>query len=553
MRPRLWQPPVALTVAERAIITRIKRAKLFVFLRLWRHELFDAAFQAELATVYADRPKGQPPVPPAQLALAAVLQAYAGASDDEVIEAAAMDRRWQLVLDCLETARVPFSKGTLVGFRQRLIAHDLDRRLVERTVELAERVGKRMGPTNSGDAGGFSPRALRAALDSSPLWGAGRVEDTHNLLGHALRKALALVARQSGRTLAEEATAAGTPVLSGSSLKAALDLNWDDPAARGHALGRVLAALDAVEAYLATQPLDVAPPPVQEELRASLATAQQVRAHDIEFVEPPATPPVGSPAGPTPVLRQGVARDRRISIEDGAMRHGRKSKAQRVDGYKRHVLSDLDRGVVRAVAVTPANVPEAQATDALTADLARQDVTLAELHLDRAYLSSTLVRERPPELAIFCKAWPVRAVGDRFAKTAFRLDWDQHTIRCPNDVALPFAPGGTVRFPAETCATCPLQARCTTSPHGRSVAIHPDERLLAELRRRQRTAAGRAQLRERVAVEHTLAHVGHWQGDRARYLGERKNLFGLRRCAVVNNLHVIARAPARSLASASAN
>lgn len=73
------------------------------------------------------------------------------------------------------------------------------------------------------------------------------------------------------------------------------------------------------------------------------------------------------------------------------------------------------------------------------------------------------------------------------------------------------------------------------------MTIHPDERLLAELRQRQQTAAGRAKLRERVAVEHSLAHVGHWQGDRARYLGERKNLFDLRRVAAVHNLHIWAR------------
>jgi NAD(P)-dependent dehydrogenase (short-subunit alcohol dehydrogenase family) len=34
-----------------------------------------------------------------------------------------------------------------------------------------------------------------------------------------------------------------------------------------------------------------------------------------------------------------------------------------------------------------------------------------------------------------------------------------------------------------------------------------------------------------VAVEHTLAHLGRWQGDRARYVGRRKNLFDLRRTA----------------------
>lgn len=63
---------------------------------------------------------------------------------------------------------------------------------------------------------------------------------------------------------------------------------------------------------------------------------------------------------------------------------------------------------------------------------------------------------------------------------------------------------------------------------------------MQELRERQSTVVGRTQLRQRVAVEHTLAHVGHWQGDHARYLGLRKNLFDLRRVAVVHNLHVIA-------------
>jgi hypothetical protein len=86
-----------------------------------------------------------------------------------------------------------------------------------------------------------------------------------------------------------------------------------------------------------------------------------------------------------------------------------------------------------------------------------------------------------------------------------------------------------------------LKAQCTTSAKGRSVSIHPDEALLIELRQRQKTTQGRAQLRERVAVEHTLAHIGQWLGRRARYRGVRKNLFDLRRCAVIHNLHVLAR------------
>jgi Transposase DDE domain/Transposase domain (DUF772) len=486
-----------------------------VFLRVQRHAIFDVAFQEELATLYADRSKGHPPVPPALLALVTLLQAYTGAGDAEAVEATVMDRRWQLVLDCLDCTDAPFSQGTLVAFRERLIAADLDRRLIERTVAIAAQTK------------GFGHTKLRAALDSSPLWGAGRVEDTYNLVGHALRKALGVLARQQGRELAAEAGAAGAPLVGASSLKAALDCDWDDPAARAEALGQVLAALEAVEAHVTAPPAS----PAQAAAQQSVAVAQQVVQQDV------AARPDGTMA-----LRQGVAPERRISVEDPDMRHGRKSRTQRVDGYKRHVLRDLDSRLIRAVGVTRANAPEASVAPAIVADLAPQAVTLTELHIDRAYLSSTLVRERAPELTIFCKAWPVQR-GPHCAKTAFTLEWERGVLRCPHQVEMPFVPGETVHFPAATCAACPVRAQCTDSPHGRSVTIHPDERLLEELRARQATPQGRATLRQRVHVEHSLAHIGTWQGDRARYKGQRKNLFDLRRTAVVENLHVLQSLP----------
>jgi Transposase DDE domain/Transposase domain (DUF772) len=514
VRPVVWRPPAEPSPAEQMVIKAVRRARLFVFLRLHRGELFDEEFQAELARAYADRPKGQPPVPPAQLALATIVQAYTGVSDDEVIEATVMDRRWQLVLDCLGADAPPFSKGTLVGFRKRLIETDLDRRLVERTVALAARTG------------GFGPRALRAALDSSPLWGAGRVEDTINLMGHALRKALGVIAVLQGRGQAAGtavvAAQAGVPQLAASSLKAALDRDWDDPAARDLALALVLGLLDQVEAFAARQFGDQA-------AAAAVAVARQVRDQDVDL------------AGSAPALRRGVAKDRRISVEDAQMRHGRKSRSVLFNGYKRHVLTDLDTGMVTAVGITPANAPEASVTGDITADLDAAGLRLAELHIDRAYLSSVLVRDRGPDLAIYCKAWRVRNTTGRYAKDQFTIDFAAGQLTCPAGVSMPLQPGKTVRFPKDTCAACPLRQRCTTSSNGRSVSIHPDEALLAELRQRQQTPAGRAELRERVQVEHALAHVGHWQGRRARYRGTRKNLLDLRRVAVVHNLHVIAR------------
>ena len=68
-----------------------------------------------------------------------------------------------------------------------------------------------------------------------------------------------------------------------------------------------------------------------------------------------------------------------------------------------------------------------------------------------------------------------------------------------------------------------------------------NEALQKKLRRLQSTRAGRAKLRERVGVEHRLAHIANRQGPRARYRSARKNTFDLRRLAAIQNLETVAR------------
>jgi hypothetical protein len=276
------------------------------------------------------------------------------------------------------------------------------------------------------------------------------VEDTYNLLGHALRKALGVIARQQRRGLADVANETGARLVGDVSLKAALDLDWDDPTARETALRRVLDALAGCERWLDAHPEVVKAHPT---VLTSLATAEAVRDQDV----------TASAAG-TPTLRDGVAPDRRISSEDGQMRHGRKSCSQLIDGYKRHVLRDLDSGLIAAVGVTPANLPEAPVTDSISLDLQVQRLTLRELHIDRAYLSSHLVRERDDDLLICCKAWPVHN-EPHIAKTAFVLDWNQHQIRCPDGCVLPFTPSAV----ADACCGSAARAakrggRCAYTP-----------------------------------------------------------------------------------------
>jgi SNF2 family DNA or RNA helicase len=171
----------------------------------------------------------------------------------------------------------------------------------------------------------------------------------------------------------------GAEFISGASVKAALDIDWDNPEERSIALSKLLVALQEVENWLEqNHQLGVA-----DSIEQNLKVARQVQSQDVEVT-----------ANGTVQLRHGVAKNRRISVEDPTMRHGRKSRNQRFDGYKRHVLTDLDIGIVRAVGLTPANVPEAWVSDAISNDLKAQDVTLVELQIDRAYLSSKLVRHR---------------------------------------------------------------------------------------------------------------------------------------------------------------
>ncbi len=82
--------------------------------------------------------------------------------------------------------------------------------------------------------------------------------------------------------------------------------------------------------------------------------------------------------------------------------------------------------------------------------LSYSHIILEELHIDRAYLNSTFVKNRSQELTIICKAWPVRN-GKHFNKSAFTLDWGSALIHCSHQVAVPFHEGQVVHFPADVC------------------------------------------------------------------------------------------------------
>jgi hypothetical protein len=464
---------------------------------------------------------GSEPVAPALLCMGLLLQAYTGVSDAEAVELTIVDARWQLVLDCLGADSPLFSQGTLAQFRARLIGAGLDRRLLERSLELAKQ-------TKEFDWKKL-PKELRVAVDSRPFEGPGRVEDTINLLGHAARKIVRIAAALTKLPIETIADEARIPIALRGSTKAALDRDWSVPEQRHAAVGELVAQLGSLYAWLdRTQLID------DDAVVPYVAALEQVLTQDTEQDE----------HGRIRIIR-GVAEDRRVSIEDPEMRHGRKTKSKRFNGYKQHIATDLDTSLILACAVTPANRPEEEATPNIKADLDVQGVSIAELYVDRGYINSALVDDvQRASGTVICKPWLAR--GNRpelFKKTDFKLDMRSHTITCPAGQVEQFEPGHVVEFDPDACGSCKLRAQCTHSANGkgRTVSIAADERLQKKLRVLQATAPGRSQLRKRVGVEHRLAHIAARQGPRARYHGVRKNVFDLRRAAVIQNLETIHR------------
>lgn len=521
-----WHPAHELSEQEQWLMRRVVRTgKLFGFLREHRHELFDDAFQSELDAVYRGTGAGLEPVPPALLAMAMLLQAYEAASDAKAVELTVVDLRWQMVLGRLGERRPAFAQGTLSAFRYRMIKHDLDRRLLERTVELAR-------ATQAFDWKKL-PKTLRLAVDSSPLEGAGRVEDTLNLLAHAARKVLTCAAALLDCRVVDVARRAGTPLLTGTSIKRALDREWSDPDQKAAALVTLVKQLDALEAWIETRlPHEAKEPPLSDHL----ATLRQIRNQDLE----------PDPSGGGPRIRNGVAEDRRISIEDKDMRHGRKSKSKLFNGYKRHLAADLDTHLILACCVMPANRPEEEGLAPLLADLehAPKARAVGQLFMDRGYIASPQVHgllRRGAE--ILCKPWVARN-KKLFTKADFKLNMRALTITCPAGETESITPGSVVEFDPDVCARCRLRPQCTMAAPGagRTISIAADEKLQHRLRKLIASPTGRDRLRERVHIEHRLAHLGRKQGRRARYRGIRNNLFDVRRASAVLNLETIHKA-----------
>lgn len=510
-----WAIPGKMSAEELAVASQLKRiGRFYVFLREILVELFEADFRAELSAAY-EKARGTPPLAPELLATVTLLQAYDQVGDADAVVTAKMDKRWQLVLGTLGSNEAPFSQGSLVSFRGRMLKHDLDRKLLDRTVALARKSGL------------FGWQRLQAALDSSPLLGAGRVEDTWNLLGRAIAQLLTCASEITECTEEKIISEAGLTLLGERSVKATLDLDWDDEDARNQALALLIQEAQALTTWVKTHAAAESERPPLEQ---ALADLSKVIEQDIE-------PDPGSGA---PRIRKGVAKERMPSLGDREMRHGRKSRSQKFNGYKRHIASDIDSSLILGALALPANQPEHEAAETLWGDVTRHGGS-NDLYIDRGYLASPVVSILNAGGGhVYCKPWRSGKRG-RWRKEDFEIRLADAAVKCPTGNVAPISKTQVAKFPARVCQPCLQRDKCTSGRRGRTISIHAQEEMLINLRAAQKTQEGRENLRARVEVEHGLASVGQIQGKKARYKGTRKNTLDLRRCAAVHNLQAIKR------------
>lgn len=538
-----WNPPIELSELEERIVELCKKQKLWGFLRRHRHILIDEEVRADLRAMYATGSKrAATPVAPERLALAMLLQVAFRVPDHEVPTLTAVDRRWQMVLDCMGEEEPVLSQGTVFAFRERARMHGFMDRFLQKTVTLARK------------SRGYSAPRLRALIDSSPLLGAGRVEDTFNLLGRAIAKLVEVAAEQAGRKSDEVADELALSVVAASSVKAALDLDWREASARSDALRELLGQFDRLSSWLQKQftEKELARPPLGDALDIVNRIIEQNTVPDPNAPGPgpgttePETAETAETIGAVPerILRQGTVKDRLISLSDPDMRHGCKSKTKKFNGYKRHIAVDADiPGLILDAEVLSANRREHEATAPLVTRLENRGFELDELHIDRGYLAASIVhvlRDRGTEVITKPPA-PVR--GERFSKYDFDFAPDSQTLTCPQGKTIPYrGDGKTHRFPAPVCRECQIRKRCipTSNKYGKTLKMHEYETYFREMHADLANPTGRARRRARIPVEHALARVGQIQTTRARFRGLAKNQFDLIRTAVVANLHVLA-------------
>jgi hypothetical protein len=482
---------------------------VFAFLAEHRRRLFPDAMFDDLFPSGC----GRPSVPPDVMASVIVLQTLHGLSDRDAADAVTFDLRWKAACGIAIDAGA-FHPSTLTYWRRRLAASARPHRIFEVVRELIVETGAVRGRN-------------RRALDSTVLDDAVARQDTVTQLIAAVRRvgrdvpgAAALVVSVCSYDYSQP----GKPTIA-----------WDDPAAREALVSQLVGDALALIAALDVEQVSAAGGKAAE----AVALLALVAGQDVEPAE-------GSDGtdGRWRIARK-VAPDRMISTVDPESRHTRKSRENRQEGFKAHLVVEPDTGLTTAAALTKTNgsgnsdatiggqLLDADATIAAAAadgvdpggvDPAGSGAEPTEVLGDAAYGTGELLDKIDKAgWKATIKPHPLRpAVGGGFTLDDFTYDEQAGTLTCPNQVTRQLSRTRTATF-GKICGGCPLRKRCTTSATGRAVKLTEFEQVRRDHRARAKVPDFQQVYRaKRPLVERSIAWLTRGN-RRLRYRGVAKN------------------------------
>jgi hypothetical protein len=410
----------------------------------------------------------------------------------------------------------------------------------------------------AGRDAGLLAKTATQLLDSSHILGAAGVRDTYTLIRGGIRKLLRALGYTPTR---HEELGEGLGWYLNPEAPEKPELDWSNAEARREHLRTVV---DDARTALALVPAE----DERATVREAAALLIKIVADDVEEgppagskrrgrrpkeaeTAPPAEPVQQEETEPGPRLRQGVARDRLLSVSDPEMRWGHKSQSQRWAGYKVHLAEEPESELITAVEVRSASEYDA---DAVVQLLDRQEHSVG-LHprailTDGAYGTADVRAELGQrQIEVVAKLRPITDTK-HLGKDQFVIDLTankgQGSVTCPaGETTTDFRlkrdgkdrAVRLFRFPVAPCAACSLRDRCLgggrgrvpqpVRPTGRQVQLHVHEEILQAVRAAQRTPEQRQALRERLRprakVERKIAEVLRRHGLRqGRYRGRRE-------------------------------
>ena len=273
---------------------------IFAFLAAHRRELFPDELFADLFATG----RGRPSVPVEVVASVLVLQTLHSLSDREAVEALTFDLRWKAACG-LAVTDAGFHPTTLTYWRRRLAGSQRPERIFDAVRQVVAQTGVLTG-------------RYRRALDSTILDDAVATQDTVTQIIAAIRRVArevpggaAVVATQAS---AHDYAQAGKPRIA-----------WDDQQARAELVDALVGDAHRVLGHLPDQELDA-------KAAEAVGLLALVAGQDVEPVEDS-----DGTDGRWRIARR-TAPDRLISTVDPETRHAHKTRNQRRDGYKAHLV-----------------------------------------------------------------------------------------------------------------------------------------------------------------------------------------------------------------------